>query len=462
MEQEFFIYLIKLMLQAIGSLYFMNKALNFSNISKQKISLILIELILVSVICSYIKFRVNILLGILLYIILFAFIYSKNINYQIINSIILTFFSLIINYLILFISGTIGFLIYRLINLSNLTFITLINALIYVLLLMLILKIPKMKKGIVFFYEERNSDIINLIVLNISLITIFVILLFIEYDIVKSPIMGIGMIIIWIDMLVTIYKLIQLFYKEKLLIKELEETKKELENKTKEVKNLELENLNFSKISHSLAHKQKSLEYKLNELLVNDNIKQKVNIKEELENLSKEVFNGQVSVDFPKTGIENIDDMLNYMKSECIKNKIQFTLIISGNIFYMVNNIITKEELEILIADHLKDAIIAVNHSENINKTILMKLGKLDDKYGLKIYDSGVEFKQDVLKSLGKKPITTYKDEGGTGIGFMNTFDILNKYNASLYINQIGKESKENFTKSIEIKFDELKKFLCN
>lgn len=36
------------------------------------------------------------------------------------------------------------------------------------------------------------------------------------------------------------------------------------------------------------------------------------------------------------------------------KNKIKFEVQLNGNIYQMINNHITKEELEILIADHVK------------------------------------------------------------------------------------------------------------
>ena len=42
----------------------------------------------------------------------------------------------------------------------------------------------------------------------------------------------------------------------------------------------------------------------------------------------------------------------------------------------------------------------------------------------------------------------------------MNTFDTLRKHKASLYINEIGKPSKENYTKSLTIKFDSNNKYV--
>ena len=115
---------------------------------------------------------------------------------------------------------------------------------------------------------------------------------------------------------------------------------------------------------------------------------------------------------------------------------------------------IPKEDLEILLADHIKDAIIAINHCENINKSILVKIGKIDGIYGVYFYDSGIEFEFNTLLNLGKIPITTHKSEGGTGMGFMNTFKTLSKTKGSLEIEEIGKPSKSNFTTVLKFKFN--------
>lgn len=185
-------------------------------------------------------------------------------------------------------------------------------------------------------------------------------------------------------------------------------------------------------------------------------------VKVRLEKLNSEIYNKKEVIELDKTGIENIDDMLKYMQIECIKNKIDFTLKITGNIYYMINNLINKEDLETLLADHIKDAIIAINHTENINKSILVRLGDIDGNYGLYIYDSGVEFPKEVLENLGKKPCTTYKNEGGTGMGFMNTFDTLRKCNASLIIEELNEPKEDNYTKIVEIKFDKKNEFKVN
>ena len=151
--------------------------------------------------------------------------------------------------------------------------------------------------------------------------------------------------------------------------------------------------------------------------------------------------------------------MLEYMQSECINNKIDFQLQINGNIHHMINKYIEKEDLEILIADHVKNAIIAINHSKNINKSILVRIGIIEGFYSLYIYDSGIEFEIETLINLGNKPSTTHKDDGGTGMGFMNTFDTLRKYHASIVICEYGEPSEERFTKLIKIIFDNKEKY---
>ena len=255
-------------------------------------------------------------------------------------------------------------------------------------------------------------------------------------------------------MFITIQKSIQLYYKQKLIIKDLEDTKSELENMNEKYKNLEKDYFNLSGEKHTFDHKYKVLEHKLKKLEMKSETAEELDLKDKLDDLSKDIYVVPGNIELVRTEIAKLDDTLNYMKSECDKNDIEMSLQINGNIHHMINKLIPKEDLQILLADHIKDAIIAINHSDNVNRTILVKLGKLDGCYGLYIYDSGVEFEKETLENIGKKPITTHKDEGGTGMGFMNTFETLKKYNASVIINEMGKPSRDNFTKVIMFKFD--------
>lgn len=389
-----------------------------------------------------------------------TFVTRKKIGYNIFLSVI----SLACSYAIYFATLIIVFLINKIIRESN----DIINAILIVVidisLLTSIFNIKKFKYGIVSLQDKFSNEYMDVLILSISIGILAIGVIF--YN--KNNFINNNLIVIFAIalalMCITIQKSLQLYYKQKMLIKDLNETKEELENKKKEIEELEAENIRISKKRHTIVHKQKSLEYKLSELLTKTEISTEdaTEIKERLKKLNDEIYDEKETIELDKTGIMLIDDMLKCMQADCQKDKIEFTLVLKGNIHYMTNNLIEKEELETLLADHIKDAIIAVNHTDNVNRSILVKLGNIDGTYGIHIYDSGVEFKKEVLENLGKKPYTTYPTEGGTGMGFMNTFDTLRKYKASLIIEEIGKPSIDNYTKVIMIKFDGKNEFLIN
>lgn len=399
--------------------------------------------------------------GLLCLIFMLAMVFGINIKSNIGYSLCTTIICSSINYILYFIAGCISYIIRNLFNISsnsNSYTSIIIFMIIYVLVVYLFSKIKRFKHGIAFLQKKIKDDYFDALILNISIIILFLIIMFSNYEIVVTANIGIAIILYSIIMFITIQKSIKLYYKQNLLIQDLNETKKELENKKKEVEELEKENLNFSKISHSIAHKQKALEYKLNNLMLKSETASEIDLQEQIQNIKKDLQQ-KVKVEIGKTNIEEIDDILAYMQAECIKNEIDFQLQISGNIYHMTNNYINKEKLSILLADLIKNAIIAISYSENINKSILVRLGIIDGYYSLYVYDSGIEFEPETLANLGKKPSTTHADNGGTGMGMVNTFDTLNEYKASIIINEIGKPCKNNFTKVIKIIFDKKNTF---
>ncbi len=383
-------------------------------------------------------------------------------NFKVLHSAIVTFLSLCINFIILLICSITNYIMSSIFNIHNaiISFILIFS--LYAFLLYSILKLSKFKYGVIFINKTANNENIDLIILNISMVLFlfFVLLPRMNYYFTQNIIFIIAFFSV--IMAITIYKSFSLYYKHNLLVKELNDTKLELEKKDKEIERLEKENLEFSKTSHSIAHKQRVLEYKLNQLQLNTEFANELDLSDKLKEISDTYSSNVTNLTLPKTGIENIDDILEYMQSECTKNNINFELQLNGDIFSMVTTVINKEKLEILLADHIKNAIIAINSSKNINKSILVRLGLINDIYSIYFYDSGIEFDENVLSSLGKEQITTHKDIGGTGCGFLNTFDTLKEFNASLEINEISAPCKDNYTKSIVIKFDGKNDFEIN
>ena len=418
----------------------------------------IIFIVIVATICGIIKYEVNYLISIMCLTILISLTFSKN---EIGKNILITIISISINYIISVISIVLCYLLNKIIKINNDYINLFIMIIFYIIILYNTFHIKRIKYGISFLQSKEPNEFADILVLNISAIILFSIVIIANTNLKLAINVVVSFFIFAIIMVITIQKFLQVYYKQKLLIQELNETKEELERTKKELKQVEEENLNFSKKSHTLAHKQKSLEYKLQQLATKTEIstEEAGEVKDRLKEIEKDLYKETEAVELSKTEIPEIDDMLKYMQSECIKNKIEFELQLVGNIHYMTNNLISKENLEILLADHIKDAIIAINHTDNINRSILVRLGEIDGIYSLYIYDSGIEFEIETLENLGKKPSTTHADEGGTGMGFMNTFDTLRKYKASLTINELSKPNKDNYTKVLIFKFDNKNEF---
>ncbi len=422
-----------------------------------KFFIIISTLIISFLICNIItdiKSYYSILIEISLISIVNYFVNKKELYY----SFLLTTISFGINYSIYMLSVIIAFIPNAIFKIQN-DYIGLLIILVnYTLLIYRIFKLKRLKYGISLLNGKLQDSYFSYWIFNLCFMSLMFAIIFQEIALFDIVNIGTGLLLLIAFVLITIKESIKLYYKQNLLIKDLESTKKELSEKNEELAKLEKENLEFSKTSHSLAHRQKVLEYKLNKLINGDKATPqdttKEELKKELEDISKDIYKKPSDIEIEKTGIDKIDNMLEYMKSECDKNNIEFNLQIIGNIHYMVNHFISENDLEILLADHIKDAIIAIQHSTNKNRSILVKIGKIQKYYGIYIYDSGVEFTDEVLNKLGKEPITTHKDSGGTGMGFMNTFDTLKRYNASLNIIKIDKPSLDNYTKSVEILFD--------
>lgn len=452
-EVNYFVDMIKMFFIILYTYCIAFKIINQKNFKNSKI-FILIIFIALAVISKIIKNIYGYLYSIIYLDFLVAILFSKLTKNNIGYSILITTMSLSISYIVFFVSLGISFFPNIVFNINN-SFISLfIIIFIYTILVYIMLKIKRVTKGLLFLKDKFNTEVMDILILNISITILFTVILLSNYERMNTRVIGTSFIIFSIIMFVSIQKSLQLYYKQKLQEREVEEIKEELKNREKEIKELENENLKLNKKNHSIAHKQKSLEHELKELLANNQIINKNNIKDKIEDLSKEMQNETISVELAKTNIEEIDSMLKYMQSECMKNKIDFQLQLNGNIHHMVNTYIEKEDLEILIADMIKNALIAINNSKNINKGILVRLGLIDGKYSLYIYDSGIEFEIDTLINLGIKPSTTHSNDGGTGMGWMNTFDTLKKYKASLVIDEYGKPVEDNFTKVIKIIFD--------
>ena len=322
-----------------------------------------------------------------------------------------------------------------------------------------ITKLRRFKYGLIFL-QNANNEFLNLILINISAIVIFVYYLFDNYYGNLTKQLSICLILLAFIMLLVIQKTLTLYYKQKLLHQTIEDYKTEIADKDKKIKELSDEKYKISKLNHEFYNRQKALEKKVADYISNVSVEtaNELAITEQIADLSKEYSDKLQNIKhpdkLPTTEIEEIDDMFKYMQSECEKNNIEFKLQINGNIHHMINQIIPKDKLVTLIGDHLRDAIIAINSSNNSFKSIIAILGKADEFYEFCVFDTGIEFELETLLALGTKPITTHKDTGGTGYGFMTTFETLRETKGSLVIEEKHKMSENDYTKAVRIIFD--------
>lgn len=222
-----------------------------------------------------------------------------------------------------------------------------------------------------------------------------------------------------------------------------------------EIEKLSIINHKFSSRISALELYVEKLSYKSNNnIKINNDI---VESKKLIKSLSIE-FSNEMQTTFRstflinKTGILNIDNILEYFELECRNKNISFNVIVKSNIQYAVKKAIALNLLETLIADTVNNAIIAINYSTNKSPKILLQFDATDC-FEFRIYDTGIEFEIDTLIKLGKDQITTHSSSGGSGIGFITTFETLNKTNGSFIIEEYKNDESE-YSKCLIFKFD--------
>ena len=384
-------------------------------------------------------------------------------------SIMLTFISLTITYLIYLISIILAGILVKTLNLNiskNHILILFITVLIETIILYAIFKIKRIRNGIAFLQDPEkvnNVGIIEMIFIGIVLIIYSII-----QDTIHTRYIFWGMVIEFICVCIWVNKKITTYYKQKLKERTIEELESEIKERDEEINKILEENKEIATINHKYSNRIKSLENFSHQIMSKPELVEKmetefgedfINFEKQINNISEEYTKEieekiQHKNHLEKTGIFGIDNILEYMSNEAIKNNIKFNLKIYEDIQYMIENIIDQSKLETLLGDHIKDAIIAINSSENTYKELLVEIGEIENCYQVCIYDTGIEFEINTLLNLGLKAITTHKLTGGSGIGFMTTFETLKATKASLIIEERHPIDDKDYTKAVRIKFD--------
>lgn len=453
---------IKIFFISIYMFYIYVKMVNYKDNNFYKTVIIVLSCAFISFIDIFLINFVN--PGVI--ILFLYFIYNIVLAYitetKLINSTIIVVISFAIVYTTYIISVIItGILIY-LFNISinnNNPLINIIINLVEILLLIGITKIKRIKNGLNFIKSSGKmaNTVLYVGFLGGIVLTIFGLLKG-SVNVLLNSFLSSGTLLIFITLIIWTQNQITKQYKRNMRDRTIEIQTKEIVEQSKIIKEIKEENLKLAETIHKYNNRLSALELGIANALKNNDKTEFANelglMLEETKELSKN-FAEETTINktnLPKTNIIGLDNMFKYFQNEANKNNIDFNVIINENIEDLLK-IIDKPKLETLIGDHLKDAIIAVNKSKNPYKSILVILGISNKCYEISICDSGIEFEIDTLLKLGKERVTTHKEEGGSGIGFITTFKTLKETKASLEIEEYNPKTT-NYTKSIVIRFD--------
>ena len=454
---ETFIKLISLH-SAINYSYY--KIIKPKDFSISKIIIMFLLVVLISFMQSI--FTLPFILKIILICLFYSILLGKIFNITLEKSFISAILSISIAFATSMLSSIITFTAFS--KLTKLYYTNIIivicTSFLSIIFTVLLFKFKKLKYGLPFIRNQHISEnYFGIFILVLNAIIIFTYFLIGSYSNIPIQYLIFGVILFALLMIMVIQKTFILYQKQKLQTQALKDYEQELTETKQKLSTALEEKQKLVKSNHEFYHRQEALNKKLDDLIANKKIltnsefgEDLTYISDRLNTLSNEyVEKTKMLPKLDKTNIQEIDDMLSYMQSECDKNNIELLLKIECDIQHIVENYISISQLETLLGDLIRNAIIAINHCNNEFKSIMLVFGIKESNYEICILDSGIPFETTTLVNLGLQPASTHLDEGGTGIGFITTFETVNSCNASFVINEI---TNNNYTKSLEIIFD--------
>lgn len=335
----------------------------------------------------------------------------------------------------------------------------------------LLFRVKRFKNGFSFLFK-RYAVVVALVSAGAILILVTGVKVFYETASASAILLFIaGVLIVGNGIFIWIRRGIKMFYKRKMKEHSIDLLEQELAEKDSKIQRLTEQNDTLRVANHKINHRLESLERSVAGLAekargnaFSMEISEELSITlEDVKRLSRD-YQAEVGLlkgkkPLPSTKIKMLDDMFGYFSEKCADGEIDFHLKVSGSIPYMVKHVINKSKLETMIGDHLQNALIAVNASDNTLRSILAVLELAGDCYELRVFDSGIPFEADTLARLGTQRVTTHSDTGGSGIGFMTTFEAMREIGASLVISE-KKPSGTDFTKSVTIRFDRRNQYI--
>lgn len=453
----------------VGSVYIYLKILNLRDISKTKIlwlSLFTLALSFIALKTNEISRYLGLAVVLLLLTLLFKYLFRESWRLTSISALLAYGISFAVYIVAAFV---ISFVISIFHNSSatNLSVILPLALPLHLLLIFLLFKVRRLKSGFPFLRKEGFGYF--------AVLFSFFILLFVavsgnRFDIVQLVILSLfgiiacaaGLYFWWRASLIRNYK-------DSLKEQQIEQANNRADALAQELSALQEQNQFLASVIHkdnrlipamSLAV-QDFLRLSSKEL-TEQTAQQAKKIIQEIEAAGNEragmlsTFRTEVN-DLPKTNLFQVDAIFSFLRTKALQNGILFDLLVLCDVAFLTNNTIREADLVTLLADLIDNAIYAVSQSsfKHIQTILCIEEGC----YEIQIYDSGAYFKSETLQQLGKAAATSHKNDGGSGIGYLTVYRILNSLKASLQIQEF-KNHGSGFTKKITIRFDDKNQYI--
>lgn len=460
--------LLKYFFLAILTFYICSKSINTFEVFKNNSLVVIFSCTIIGIFYSFLVEYISSLLVVLLFIIAISYLFKRLLHLPYEYCIYFTIFSTLISFSLFIVSMLVAsmfislpFILYK----SN-PIILFIAIVIESLLVFMLFRNKRFRYGFSFLKYSNYNNKITIIGLILSGILFYIYASLNPKNIdVSVPLALLGTILIILGSYIWIKRSITLDYRERMRNREIDMLKEELE--TEKEKNVKLnEELNeLAKINHKYSSRIKASEESVKKLAYMFSKTNNTEFSDELSDITKLIgdLSSQYSSEIasklryakklPSTNVKGVDIILSHMQKEALDSNIDFELKINCSVNHLIEKYIPQGKLETLLGDHIKDAIIAINSSNNKLRKIYVIFDIIDNCYQISFYDSGIDFEINTLINLGLEAITTHKDTGGNGFGFLTTFQTLKECKASLIIEEINFKNS-NFSKCIHILFD--------
>jgi signal transduction histidine kinase len=250
-------------------------------------------------------------------------------------------------------------------------------------------------------------------------------------------------------------------YIDKLNIQNIKSLNAELLEKEQYIEKLKQDNQQLAKMIHKDNKLIPAMEYAVETYLSENDLSPESHqrgmaLLADIKELAKDRKGMLISQDRqcnkpPACGVNRIDHLFQYIQQKAFDNGISFRVTLGCDLSEMTQKVIDEDALCTLLGDLLDNAIIATKY--NGGKYILLSVSMLGTHFSFHVFDSGIPFTKDVLAALGQQQITTHADDSGSGIGLMQTYEILKAHNASLLIDEFTTDSGL-YTKKISVVFN--------